>query len=81
LAEHQRTFIEQVSELVAKAQERGALPADQPTQIITQGILGMLSWMYWFYRPDGPFNPDEIARGFLSLIGLPDPAGAPRHCP
>jgi AcrR family transcriptional regulator len=68
---HQRNFIDQVSNLVAQAQDRGALPAAQPTEIITQGILGMLSWMYWWYRPDGPYSPDDIARGFLALIGLP----------
>jgi AcrR family transcriptional regulator len=80
VAAHQRTFIEQVSDLVAKAQERGALPAEQPTEIITQGILGMLSWMYWWYRPEGPYTPDDIARGFLALIGLRDPAGvSPDH--
>lgn len=72
-ADH-RTFIDQVSQLVVQAQERGALPADQPTDIVTQGILGMLSWMYWWYRPDGPYSPDDIARGFLALIGLRDPA-------
>jgi hypothetical protein len=30
----------------------------------------MLSWTYWWYRPDGPSTPDDIARGFLALIGL-----------
>ncbi|MCW2693886.1 MAG: transcriptional regulator, TetR family [Mycobacterium sp.] len=67
---HQRTFIEQVSRLVTQVQELGVLPADQPTEIVTQGILGMLSWTYWWYRPDGPSTPDDIARGFLALIGL-----------
>jgi AcrR family transcriptional regulator len=78
VAADQRVFIEQVSRLVAKAQERGVLPAEQPTEIITQGILGMLSWMYWWYRPEGPSTPDDIARGFLALIGMSNPApGAP----
>lgn len=71
---HHRTFIKQFSELVVKSQERGALPADQPTEIITQGLLGMLSWTYWWYRPDGPFSPADVARGFLSLVGLREPS-------
>jgi len=79
VAAHQRNFIGQVSDLVAQAQERGALPATQPTEIVTQGILGMLSWMYWWYRPDGPYRPDDIARGFLALIGLPETPVTPRR--
>jgi AcrR family transcriptional regulator len=76
VAAHQRTFISQVGDLVAKAQDRGVLPAAQPTEIITQGILGMLSWMYWWYRPEGPYRPDDIAHGFLALIGLPEIEGS-----
>jgi TetR/AcrR family transcriptional regulator, cholesterol catabolism regulator len=81
VAAHQRNFIGQVSDLVAKAQKRGALPAAQPTEIVTQGILGMLSWVYWWYRPDGPYRPDDIARGFLALIGLPEASEAPHREP
>jgi AcrR family transcriptional regulator len=67
-----RTFIEQLTQLVERVQAVGALPADQPTEIVTNGLLGMLSWMYWWYQPDGPHTPDGIARAFIALIGLPD---------
>ena len=67
---HHRAFVEKFTELVAEAQKLGALPADHPTDIIAQGILGMLSWMYWWYRPESPSTPDDIARGFLALLGL-----------
>ncbi|MHA6797433.1 TetR/AcrR family transcriptional regulator (plasmid) [Pseudonocardia bannensis] len=71
VAADQRTFVEQTTQLVERAQAAGALPADQPTEIITNGLLGMLAWMYWWYQPDGPHTPDSIARGFIALIGLP----------
>jgi AcrR family transcriptional regulator len=71
---HHRTFIEQFSDLVRKSQALGALPADQPTEIVSQGLLGMLSWTYWWYRPDGPSSPADIARGFLALVGLLEPS-------
>lgn len=70
VAADQRSFVDQISHLVERVQATGALPADQPTEIVTQGILGMLSWMYWWFKPDGPHSPDDIARGFLAMIGL-----------
>ncbi|MDT7704672.1 MAG: hypothetical protein QOG20_279 [Pseudonocardiales bacterium] len=71
VAADQRTFIEQTTQLVERAQEAGALPADQPTEIITNGLLGMLAWMYMWFEPDGPHTPDSIGRAFIALIGLP----------
>lgn len=71
VAADQRTFIEQATQLVRRAQDAGALPDDQPTEIVTNGLLGMLAWMYMWFEPDGPHTPDSIARAFIAMIGLP----------
>lgn len=63
-------FVAVVDEVVRGAQDRGALPANQPAHIITEAILGMTSWLYWWYKPDGRYGPEEIADAFCDLIGL-----------
>jgi len=67
---HERDFVARVEEVVSRAQKEGVLPAEHPTRIISEGILGMMSWMHWWYRPD-EFDPDQVAAAFCDLIGLP----------
>jgi AcrR family transcriptional regulator len=77
VAIHQRAFVDRVTKVVAACQDIGALPPDQPTEIVTQGILGMLSWTYWWYSPDGPHTQADIARGFLAVLGFAGDAPPP----
>lgn len=67
---HERDFVIRVEEVVSRAQEQGILPARHPTRIVSEGILGMMSWMHWWYKPD-EFNADQVAAAFCDLIGLP----------
>jgi hypothetical protein len=46
------------------------LPAGRPTHVITEAIIGMMSWLYWWYVPGGRHRADEIADAFCELIGL-----------
>jgi AcrR family transcriptional regulator len=32
-----------------------------PTHVATKAILGMLNWSYYWYRPEGPDSPAQIA--------------------
>lgn len=68
----QRTFMKQVSALIQEAQEDGVLPADQPVDLLSGGILGMMSWMYWWYRPGSKHGPEDVADAFCALLGLTD---------
>lgn len=63
-------YIAGVDDIVRRCQADGALPAGRPTRVITEGILGTISSMYRWYRPDGRYNPAEIAATFLELLGL-----------
>jgi AcrR family transcriptional regulator len=66
----QHEYVSRVDAVVSACQQSGALPAQHPTHVLTEGILGMLSWMHWWYRPDGRSTPDEVAEAFCDLIGL-----------
>jgi TetR/AcrR family transcriptional regulator, cholesterol catabolism regulator len=37
-------------------------------RVITFAILGMLNWLYAWYRPDGALSPEEIAQEYYALI-------------
>jgi TetR/AcrR family transcriptional regulator, cholesterol catabolism regulator len=37
-------------------------------RVITFAILGMLNWLYAWYRPDGSLSPEEIAQEYYALI-------------
>ena len=65
----QRAYVQRFESLVGDVQRAGYLPADQPTRIISEGILGMMSWMHWWYRP-GEFDQQQVATAFRALIGL-----------
>lgn len=66
----QRRYVARIEAVVADVQAIGVLPAHRPTHIIAEGIIGMLSWLYWWYRP-AVHQPAEIAEVFCDLIGLP----------
>jgi AcrR family transcriptional regulator len=71
-----RRYIGRIDDVVHALQQRGTLPADAPTRVVTEGIIGMLSWMYWWYRPGGRYDSRQIADTFCEMLGLP-PAGTP----
>lgn len=75
VAASQHSYVTRVDRIVEACQKRGALPARQPTHVLTEGILGMLSWMHWWFKPDGRLTPAQVADAFCDLIGLaPDEA-------
>ncbi|MGC0416843.1 TetR/AcrR family transcriptional regulator [Embleya sp. AB8] len=66
---HEIEFTRRVEDVVARAQAAGVLPARHTTRILSEGILGMMSWMHWWYRPDVS-TAAEVAAAFKDLIGL-----------
>ena len=70
LRQGERAFVQGVGDLVLDLQKMGRLPAEASSTVITEGILGMVSWVYRWYRPEGPLTADAIAGMFLQLLGL-----------
>ncbi|WP_371390772.1 hypothetical protein [Protofrankia sp. BMG5.30] len=51
---------------------------DLPLDVSAMALLGMINWMYRWYRPTFHSGPEEIARTFAELFlnGYTPPSGA-----
>jgi hypothetical protein len=36
--------------------------------VVTHAISGMATWIFTWYRPDGPLSPNEIAQQMANLV-------------
>jgi TetR/AcrR family transcriptional regulator, cholesterol catabolism regulator len=68
--EDERAFLQEIVEIVQKLQAKGQLAPDRPPVVVASSILGMVSWLYQWYRPEGDLRADAIADTFLDLLGL-----------
>ncbi|WP_184503211.1 TetR family transcriptional regulator [Streptomyces botrytidirepellens] len=65
----EKEYVARVAHIVAAAQKQGVLPAEHDALTLTEGILGMLSWTHWWYRPDR-HTPQQVSAAYRDLIGL-----------
>lgn len=48
--------------------EKGFFREDLDPRIATFGLVGMCAWAYQWYRPEGAFGTEEIARQFSTMV-------------
>jgi AcrR family transcriptional regulator len=62
-------------QILREGVKSGEFRSDVDVKVVSYGLLGMLNWLYKWYRPDGRLSPDQIAKQFaaLSLGGLASP--------
>lgn len=67
-------------DLIVEGQAAGEFDPALDPRLAVMAILGMMNWVYQWYRPDGPLSPDEVARAFadLALGGLSVRTAGPR---
>lgn len=65
--------------LIRQGQQEGVIREDIDPKIATMGILGMVNWVYQWYRPTGKVSAEEIASTFADLVlgGLAVDEGRP----
>lgn len=56
------------SELLQAGADSGALRGDLDPRVLTYGILGMVSWMYRWYRQGGTYSAAEIGRQLAAMV-------------
>jgi AcrR family transcriptional regulator len=58
----------------------GEFRADLDVQVVSYGLLGMLNWLYQWYRPQGRLSIREVAEQFtaMALSGLAAPGSKRR---
>jgi AcrR family transcriptional regulator len=52
---------------VVRGTDRGELVTEDP-RLVSLMIIGMLNSTYRWYRPDGPFSPDDMGLAFADLV-------------
>ena len=62
-------------QIVREGMKSGEFSTDLDVQIVSYGLLGMLNWLYQWYRPQGRLTPREVAEQFttMALTGLAAP--------
>jgi AcrR family transcriptional regulator len=65
----QRMFLDTVEKLIRSAQRRKQVVAGDPA-VIAQGIIGMATWTYRWYRPKGALSATDIASTYCAMLGL-----------
>lgn len=56
-----------LTRIIEEGQASGAFRAQMNPRMATFAILGMLNWLYAWYRPDGPLTPAQIADEYVAL--------------
>lgn len=69
----EREFVGYIEDIVRQLQMKGDLQAGPPA-VVAEAVIGMMMWMYRWYRRSGPLDPDGITDVFLGLLGI-QPAG------
>jgi AcrR family transcriptional regulator len=67
----ERRFVRQVVDLIERVQADGGLPKGPP-QVVAESILGMVLWMYRWYRGSSGLKADDIASVFMRMLALED---------
>ena len=55
-------------ELIVQGQEEGVVDERVDPKLAAMAILGMMNWIYQWWRDDGPNSPEEVAREFANLV-------------
>lgn len=57
-----------VRDLIDRGKQEGSIDPDADTVLMAMGILGMINWIYQWYRPDGSATPEEIGHAVADLV-------------
>ncbi|MFC7320567.1 TetR/AcrR family transcriptional regulator [Halobacillus campisalis] len=61
-------FKQMILQVIEEGQRMGYFRKELPPILTTMAILGMVNWIYKWYRRDGEYSIDEIADVFIDLI-------------
>lgn len=68
IREEKRKFNRVIEEIIQEGMDQGHFRRLNP-KLMSYAIIGMCNWLYRWYNPEtSPFNPDEIADQFVSLL-------------
>ncbi len=62
-----KAYIHFLEDLITQVQQAGAEPLISP-RVATFALLGMVNWLYQWYRPEGRIKQHEIARAYSDFF-------------
>lgn len=68
LVKRRDDYEKMLGRMIQAAQETGAVRSDMSPQLIGLLILGTMNWTLFWYRPDGPVPPRELAAAVRTLV-------------
>jgi TetR/AcrR family transcriptional regulator, cholesterol catabolism regulator len=71
-----RQYIQFLEETIARVQEQSGVKSLLPARVAAFGLLGMINWLYQWYRPDGPVKQGDLTKAYVDfffrgLLGVP----------
>lgn len=63
-----RQYIEFLEELIARVQEQAGGKGLLPPRLAAFALLGMINWLYQWYRAEGPVKQSELTRSYVDFF-------------
>ena len=63
-----RAYIQLLEEMIAKAQEQAGAPPLISPRLGAFALLGMINWLYQWYRPEGAIKQNELAQAYAEFF-------------
>lgn len=63
-----KEYIEFLEELIARAQEQAGGKVLLSPRLAAFALLGIINWLYQWYRPEGPVKQNELARTYADFF-------------
>jgi len=83
IVERRRFYEDYLRNLIAEAQEEGAVNRDLDPKLAAFTLFGMMNWVYHWFQPTGAWTPDQIGEQVASMAidGLVGPEAARSRTP
>jgi TetR/AcrR family transcriptional regulator, cholesterol catabolism regulator len=80
IIERRRFYEDYLRGLIAEAQADGSVNPDLEPKLAVFTLFGMMNWVYHWYKPTGPWTPEQIGEQVASMAidGLVGPRAARR---
>jgi AcrR family transcriptional regulator len=67
IADRKRDYDHRMRDLVTAAQADGSIRPDLDPLVVVESLLGMCNWLYHWYDPQGPIDPQRLADHIVEL--------------
>jgi len=62
-----KEYIQMLEDMIAQVQREGGEPLMSP-RLAAFALLGMVNWLYQWYRPEGPIKEPELVRNYVDFF-------------